>query len=49
MGNPKYFGYPREIQIIIGFPTRNNAKLEKLFITVYFVPTYSTLVQKVKL
>ena len=28
MGNPKYFGYPREIQIIIGFPTRN-AKLEK--------------------
>ena len=45
MGNPKYFGYPREIQIIIGFPTQN-AKLEKL-ITVHFVPTYSILVQKV--
>ena len=23
MGNPKYFGYPQEIQIIIGFPTQN--------------------------
>ena len=49
MGNPKYFGYPQEIQIIIGFPTRN-AELEKRTrITVHFVPTYSTLVQKVKL
>ena len=47
MRNPKYFGYPWEIQIIIGFPTRN-AKLKKL-ITVHFMPTDSTLVKKVKL
>ena len=47
MGNPKYFGYPWEIQIIIGFHTQN-AKLEKL-VKVHFMPTDSTLVQKVKL
>ena len=47
MENPKYFGYAQEIQIIIGFPTRN-VKLEKL-ITVHFMPTDSTLVKKVKL
>ena len=47
MGNPKYFGYPWEIQIIIGFPTRN-AKLKKL-VTMHFMPIDITLVKMVKL